>query len=1032
MIVFMRHLFFTATIAALVAACGGIEPKKDHSVLVEEIKDELEQSGEGDIDPNALNKNAVSVREAYLNIVYPLLTENCSRCHIHQKGGAHGFTSDDLEEAVGVAGRLIGTNLDDSRFYLKVSNEQVPHPDKPSADDVLPDLKSALESFFDAIEGSLNGIFTPALKLTDAETTHPQINPSGYFIFEGEGFDVPGNKKFKVTNAVRSNGKYVNSTTVPAHPLSGQARTYGVTYSGATCSDYEVTITQPAHIGANGVGPGKFFYPIDAQVTTDDGNLLGLRRANDNVTIDNIIRVLPYNKLRATVNDSDYQNAYDNNWRPDFSAGMPGTYSANGTWNPPTISGNLGSTFTATVGNISFNEDQILHFIAQLRHQRNRVSNNNRVIFYDEFLHGDRDGAGPNAGAIADVDPNNYLVNKDTSVGNAYRATLANVFKYLRLTADTPTAGQQSFRLSHWDPFRGRRLYRDSMRPVYGEARNTLSTQCGNAEGCFLNYTYGTMHQNMSLNTGDDLAVIQNLYEPVDYVPGTMSYTLKVPENLSFLDIEDPTIMPFRQYYRADGNFRVRIKKLSDDSWIPVQGNNRCASFSGGEAWRHNDDVINLERGETYTIEILQSSEDTAIDVFMLVADTELNEHLVADPNINTEVLRQKFYGAKGTGVQAMTTYLRWDVGFGMLQMEVEERPGYYAIENPIVFTDGQYAGQNVSVKGFNFIVNSNVALTDSVYQVDAIRPNGQNIVYGQAILPKQNGFNKDEIAVIFARLEATTADGELPKYDDIPPLESARCEEPEIFRQWMWPAYTQQHIMIRDDYMTWKNGPYPAEYIPGDDDNDPDVEFADTPTTYVCADCHNEDHPFFQINRQDYLITCDLILARTNLQRPELSFSLRGLRGQFNHIPMWTMYDPWNGNNLRKRTLNSGVEMLHGPMNGAFASYSFSLINSLASGLSGAQQDGMYRNLNRPARIGFNEDPEYGIPVYNTTTQQFSPFDINPDSAIYNNGSLSTLKRLGTDNMQSQHDAVIDKWVDRAFMEWVNAERRARGLREL
>jgi hypothetical protein len=286
-------------------------------------------------------------------------------------------------------------------------------------------------------------------------------------------------------------------------------------------------------------------------------------------------------------------------------------------------------------------------------------------------------------------------------------------------------------------------------------------------------------------------------------------------------------------------------------------------------------------------------------------------------------------------------------------------------------------------------------------------------------LIPKDRGFDQDSLAVVFSRLEATSEPGSLPEYEEGPPLEGQYCQAPDVFRQWLWPVYSQQKIVLRSEYNDWKDETYPASYDPGDIDNDPEVDLPELPTQYTCTTCHNIEHPYMQLDASDYLVSCDLIIARTNLGTPELSFSLRGLRGQFNHLPMWTMFDPWNGQSLRKFDLGSDNLRIYGPMNGAFDNYSFSEVENLM-GISAAQK---YNALVSPGQIGFAADADVtDMPAFPFVTNR-----ILPNDPKYG-GDLSTWFMSSSDDMEDQHDETIQKWIDYGFKKWVEAENAARG----
>jgi len=1022
-----RNRYFLLFLATVVVGCG-IEPGEKKNSRPSAIDSDIEYF-ESHKDSRPPEAPSLSLREAYLDYVYPVLREHCTGCHIHTEG-THPFAGNDVDDAVAAAGRLIGTQLSDSRFYVKVANESAPHPNAEIANAALPSIKPALEEFFAKVASAADGIVTDNMLLADSTQDWPRVNLNGWLIFEAEGGDIAPDTKFRTQLGVFSNGTAVGSNAVANHPVSGTPRTYqNVNYSNDACSDATVRIDQLSHVDG-GLGIARYVLNVNArvlgksEVAGQDDEPLVIQNAA--ININNIIRILPYNRdPRDSVSDSEYKSFQN----PSFNTGNC-TFQLEdadscivGTQNDPNSAYGVQLGEIGEIGEIFFREEQIDHLIARFKDMRNNI-NDNQVWQFDKYLFGSPswcsnafDGSGNVKGEYNATWVNRLCtpyINPADALSSVLQNNKAAIFRYLQLSSAQRAVGQQTIAYRSYNNDGGERLYR--IRSDNGFDTNAIGFSPRNQFGGRLGSNTFTraLHQNQ---TNIDLS----WFTPEQRQPGVISFAFSVPKDLHFEDLEDNGLIPFRQYYRGSGSFRVRIEKLSDGSFIDVTGNNNCPTFNSGQAWSHRSQPINLERGEDYRIDFLQINEASVVDAFILVADTELNEHLVADPNTNPHVLRQKFYGAGGLGSQEKTNYLSWDLDFGRFQVEVIDREGFYIIENPKFFVDSSSQGQNVAVNGLTFRINNNVALADRNYNLDAVRIPGHNIAFGQVLIPKQNGFDKDKLAVIFSQLELTSAIGTLPDYREGPPLEGAYCMQPDVFREWLWPVYSQQRIVIRQDYESWKNQNYPARYTAGNVDNDPSVQLPNLPTVYTCTTCHDINHPYMQLNASDYLESCDLIIARTNLARPELSFSLRGLRGQFNHIPMYTIFNPWNGSNLNRYPVSDDDQRIYGPMNGAFGSYSRSQVDSL-SGVGPLER---YRRLTMPSQIGFQTDPEFDIPLYRDGSFVYS--QIGPGDSLYNRNNFSTWYRSNNDDMLNQHNATIDRWIEQGFKRWVEAEREAR-----
>jgi hypothetical protein len=431
----------------------------------------------------------------------------------------------------------------------------------------------------------------------------------------------------------------------------------------------------------------------------------------------------------------------------------------------------------------------------------------------------------------------------------------------------------------------------------------------------------------------------------------------------------------------------------------------------------------------------------------MIVADTIENE--VADPDMDPTRLRHPIYGGYGGAVQKKVSVLNFDLPIGgALELEVTENAGFYAIEAPIIIPGQE--NKNYDTRGLDFRINGNLALTDQNYDIDAVRPPYSIIVYGQVMIPKDQGPDKDELAVHFARIQPVddSVKATLPSYQIPPPPKGIECLKPDVFRDKVWPLYSQQLVVRRNEYNQWVGGGYPTTGTGMME------EVADNLQFYTCKTCHNATHPFFPMP-DDYESACDEALARSNMDDPLLSYALRGARGQFNHFPLYVAYNPFTDSQGKFRyyqNLNTTSKFTYGPMLGRLKTQDKATLDAWVASLTdltNAQIDLIYSNLRRPMSLWVAQDPVSGLPLRRLLTE-------DPETALYDhtlttkmvygghsngmfldpgtmtsfqNEDLSTMfKRPVAEagDILSDHNAVIDIYV-KNFVDWINAEKAAR-----
>lgn len=915
--------------------------------------------GQGSVDSRNLSKGTapiellenegqseggVDFRLAFEKHVRPVLKENCSGCHIHTEKGAHPFAGEDNELAVSAAQRLIGASLASSRFYVKVSDKENPHPTAKIAEKALPSLKSALEAFFSTVnaEGSSTDIFAAPLKVTKALERWPEVNPTGFLIFEAEGMSIEQPSKFQIKPGTYSGDMAVISNIVPGNPVSGLERTY----SSNICSDNPPSISQAAHTNAQNA---KYFIPFSATIidpATGIPVLRGTRNGGGPIEMNNFIRILPGNKLPTgngeDLPDSDYDSQYD-----------------------------------PTLDSIVWLDTQLDHFYARIKKQglSDQFTAEQKTVF--DALVGSLDTSFPTA--------------------------KTEVLKYLQLEMGNKTAGPTNITLVTWDP-------------VAGDTVETINS--------------GDIHRNEPVPLED--------VEPEYKNPGWARFTFTVPTTLDFPDESiTPESIPFKLYHRAGGSFRLRIQDNETGQFLDVRRNDSCLQINGQNRYQLGP-RFTLAPSKTYTMWFGQVDQQTVLDSFMLVVDSELLEDSLTNPNRNPIVLRNKHYGTNGNGAQSKLKVMPFRLFFGSLELEMDDSNDFYSMTLPIFRLNEKYKGSNVYSVGFDFRVNGQVSLTNKNFKLSGVRAANGLVSYGEVMIPKIKA--EDELTVRFTELQLTDQPASKPSYAEAPPQESLKCRDPEFFRVNLWPAYYQQKLVLREDYDTWRNSWRGENETPitfGSEMNDFGVTVetfevtAEHPEIYTCTSCHNEEHPFLELVEEDHLLSCDKILQRANLQNPLQSFSLRGLRGQFNHIPLYTIFNPWNGNDLRKQKLPSGEEIIWGPMNGkAFATNERSEIDSLISTATTDEEiTRLYRSLTEPDRLGYEIDPATGVVKRISGTSQAELTDINPLSTLPSVWNLQIGKDDTTDDILRDHNATVDQWVNRSFLEWIKREKEAMNL---
>ena len=138
-------------------------------------------------------------------------------------------------------------------------------------------------------------------------------------------------------------------------------------------------------------------------------------------------------------------------------------------------------------------------------------------------------------------------------------------------------------------------------------------------------------------------------------------------------------------------------------------------------------------------------------------------------------------------------------------------------------------------------------------------------------------------------------------------------------------------------------------------------------------------------------------------------------------------MFNPWNGNSLRKYTKEDGSKVIYGPANGSeLEYYGASDIDPLVAASTAEGEADRWKSFYRqPKRLAFDFSIETGLPLFDefdqAITASIAPGDPRMEDSIW------ARKVSETDNIEAAHDATIAKWIERAFMVWVNAEKAAR-----
>jgi hypothetical protein len=425
---------------------------------------------------------------------------------------------------------------------------------------------------------------------------------------------------------------------------------------------------------------------------------------------------------------------------------------------------------------------------------------------------------------------------------------------------------------------------------------------------------------------------------------------------------------------------------------------------------------------------MLQRNQGTLFDAFML-ATGNLEEASALNPSIDPTHLRNSIYGLNGLGVQEEIYSVSWNLPFdAKLHMEIAFHNKYYGLRSPVITLNNPAELSNVLVKGFDFRINDVSATTNKNFSISAVRPSRAILDFGEVMIPRTDIEVGDSLAVHFDALELTTLPATLPRYKEAPPVEGLKCKAPDVFYETVWPLYSQLNFMQRKDYNDFAAAGNFSVSVTTTGDS----RVIGSPQTYVCKTCHNSTHPYFPIP-DDPIEACNAALARTNLTNPPLSFSLRGARGQFSHIPLYALFNPFDASKELQYATTPVGKAIFGPMHGVFSTYSKSSVDTLIANAETVEQRRAYFSaLRLPARITWKMNPLSGAPVDEQGNDIVGPgkipptIDIDPNHELFGDGDFSTMKRTATGaNILTQSDAVINTFVEK-FLLWVEAENGA------
>ena len=488
-------------------------------------------------------------------------------------------------------------------------------------------------------------------------------------------------------------------------------------------------------------------------------------------------------------------------------------------------------------------------------------------------------------------------------------------------------------------------------------------------------------------------------------IPGKLSFTFDVPSQFSFPEMEQPST-GYHLFTKGNGKFAYKL----------YEGNKEilCKNGSHNQNWNNQGD-IKILNGKTYTIEFIQTDDSFSFDSFMVIS----KYYPISESNPDKFPIRlyHPIYGTLGHGVQNKIQIARFKFDHGIsLEMEVADNEQLYFFSSPIIRLNEDSNLKNIDIVGFDLILNGQKLIYDHAFNINEIRPKDAIISYGQAIVSKDKGIDEDLLSISFKKLELTETPGELPHYESDSKQNDLTCSAPETFEREVWPLLTKQELILPKEYQSWVSN----KNYPGIIKADGTFNIVDTPSIYTCKTCHNDSHPYFPIpnNPKD---GCDVTLSRTNLENPEKSYALRGLLGQFNHIPLYTKFNPFDShNNYWMTTLTDGTTKV--PVyrqNGKIASWD-EIINYSEEELDLMENNLIKLNLIKPKSITFKYDLITGLPEKDEQNQ-IKEFYYNADSPFY---APETWLRNNEGNMTTDHSKVIKIYLEKYF-HWIDEEKK-------
>ncbi|MFK7825899.1 MAG: hypothetical protein AB8G05_17230 [Oligoflexales bacterium] len=528
-----------------------------------------------------------------------------------------------------------------------------------------------------------------------------------------------------------------------------------------------------------------------------------------------------------------------------------------------------------------------------------------------------------------------------------------------------------------------------------------------------------------------------------EYVrPGSVSFKFTLPAGFPMIQA-DQASAPIKILTLGSDVMGIRIKDLTGSQTgefiSPRNSNNTCFDFNSNDGWTQQNPRFDLEMGASYEVLVSPETQEMAADAIMLVVDVPENE--LADPDLDPTRLRHPIYGLVATENQQMIDILKWnfpDLPGVAVEAELISYDTFYKIQAPIFKLNEAASSNNMDVLGFTFEINGKEAVSDRSFEVNAVRPGNAIIAYGSVFIQKDQGDVADVLGLRFEKLQTVSPDvaqASLPSYEIPPPPGQVICKRLDLFVDKVMPLYTQQIVMLRQDYNDWNGQSYPTMGTPGVDDAP-----ANDPQFYTCSQCHSSEHPFFPMPADPQEL-CNEALSRSNLDNPLLSYALRGARGRFEHFPLYMAFDPFDGRDLRHYTsaADNTVQTIYGPFLGRFDTYSLTELDSIVTAnpsLSPAERDAVYRYLREPPKLWIQTDPVTGLPSRNQLAGETPPAGslqstrrlIPLDEELGDNDEAKTTRRTSvpTIDMDSRHDDIVEKWVDN-FVEWIQAEKQER-----